>query len=293
MSTLYLPFEGARKADERTVVRPTSFIFTLYGDLVARSDGDGWLWIGGLIRIMGAFGVSAAAVRQAVSRMSRQGWLLARRAGNRAYYAVSDRGRRRIRELSPRIYGPVIHWDGRWRVLTYAIGEEHRKRRESLRKELSALGWGLLSPSTWISPADTLEAAREAAHTTQTLHAVALFESTYRGPLSDRELLERCWDVPAIASVYREFLARYAPRLAEERRTGSLGDREALLDRLRLVHDYRKFAYIDPGLPSELLPAHWPGTAAASLFREYYAALERKSQRYFRLCTTESNGATT
>ena len=50
------------------------------------------------------------------------------------------------------------------------------------------------------------------------------------------------------------------------------------------MHDYRKFAYLDPGLPSELLPAHWPGTAAAALFREYYAAIDVKSQRYFHLC---------
>ena len=87
---------------------------------------------------MASFGVSAAAVRQAVSRMSRQGWLAARRDGNRAFYSVTERGRRRIEELSPRIYGPVIEWDGRWRLLTYAIGEAHRKRRDRLRKELSA-----------------------------------------------------------------------------------------------------------------------------------------------------------
>jgi phenylacetic acid degradation operon negative regulatory protein len=267
------------------IARPNSFIFTLYGDIVARTAGDGSLWIGALIRLMASFGLSAAAVRQAVSRMTRQGWLVARRRGNRAYYAVTERGGRRIEELSPRIYGPVIEWDGRWRLLSYAIGEAHRKRRERLRKELGALGWAQLSPSTWISPSDTLVAAREAARTTQTLDAVNLFTSEYRGPLSDRALLERCWDVAEIASAYRTFIRRYEPRLRRERECSDLGDEAALVERLWLVYDYRKFAYIDPGLPSELLPAHWPGTAAAALFREYYALLEQKSQRYFHLCT--------
>jgi len=269
----------------RPVARPASFIFTLYGDMVGRLTADGSLWIGALIPLMASFGVSAAAVRQAVSRMSRQGWLVARREKNRAFYSVTPRGRRRIEELSPRIYGPVIEWDGRWRLLSYAIGEKHRKRRERLRKELAALGWALLSPSTWISPSDTLEAAREAATATRTLDAVNLFSSEYRGPLSDRELLERCWDIEAIASAYRAFIARYEPHLARERERHDLGDEAALVERLWLVHDYRKFAYIDPGLPSELLPAHWPGTAAAALFREYYALLDAKSQRYFHLCT--------
>lgn len=269
----------------RTVTRPNSFIFTLYGDMVHRGSGDGSLWIGALIRLMSSFGVSAPAVRQAVSRMSRQGWLVARRKANRAFYRVTERGRRRIEELSPRIYGPVIEWDGRWRLLTYAIGEAHRKRREQLRQELSALGWAQLSPSTWISPSDTLAAAREAALATGTLEAVNLFSSEYNGPLSDRALLERCWNVAEIAEAYRRFIAYYAPHLAREREREDLTDEGALVERLWLVHDYRRFAYIDPGLPSELLPAHWPGTAAAALFREYYAAIDAKSQRYFHLCT--------
>ncbi len=271
---------------DRQVPRPNSFIFTLYGDVVRRAPGDGSLWIGSLIALMSSFDVSPQAVRQAVSRMSRQGWLVAGRKGNRAYYRVTERGRRRIEELSPRIYGPVIEWDGRWRLLTYAIGEAHRKRREQLRKELAALGWAQLSPTAWISPSDTLSAARDAAAATGTLESVNLFTGEYRGPLSDRELLERCWDVDAIAAAYRSFIGRYAPRLQRERAGRDLSDEAALVERLWLVHDYRKFAYLDPGLPSELLPAHWPGTAAAALFREYYAALEQKSQRYFHLCAS-------
>ncbi|HEY6450754.1 MAG TPA: PaaX family transcriptional regulator C-terminal domain-containing protein [Candidatus Cybelea sp.] len=271
--------------DRRQVKRPISFIFTLYGDMVARLSTDGALWIGALITLMSSFGVSAPAVRQAVSRMARQGWLVARREGNRAFYSVTERGRRRIEELTPRIYGPVIEWDGRWRLLSYAIGEAHRQRRERLRKELSALGWAALSPSTWISPSDTLVAARDAARATRTLDAVNLFTSEYRGPLSDRDLLERCWNVAEIASAYRAFLDRYEPHLRRERERNDLTDEEALVERLWLVHDYRKFVYLDPGLPSELLPAHWPGTAAAALFREYYAAIDVKSQRYFHLCT--------
>lgn len=274
----------------RQVTRANSFIFTLYGDMVHRGGGDGSLWIGALIRVMASFGVSAQTVRQGVSRMSRQGWLRARRLKNRAFYTVTTRGRRRIEELSPRIYGPVIEWDGRWRLIGYAIGEKHRRRRERLRKELSALGWAQLSPSAWISPSDTLAAAREAARSTGTLDAINLFTAEYSGPLTDRELLERCWNVEEIAAVYRGFIERYRPRFERELEAGDLSDEDALVERLWLVHDYRKFAYLDPGLPSELLPAHWPGTAAAALFREYYATLDTKSQRYFHLCTQGTNG---
>jgi len=264
----------------RGVTRPTSFIFTLYGDMAHRLSGDGSLAIGEVVRLMAPFGISEAAVRQSVSRMSRQGWLVGRREGNRAFYAVTERGRRRIEELSPRIYGPVIEWDGRWRMLTYSVSEADRDRRDRLRKELAVLGWAPLSSSTWISPADGLAAAREAASAIGVLDAIDLFSASYGGPLSDRELLEKCWDLGAIAQAYRDFIARFEPHLARERDSSALTDEEAFVERLWFVHDYRKFAYLDPGLPSELLPPHWPGTRAAALFREYYAAIDSKSMRY-------------
>jgi phenylacetic acid degradation operon negative regulatory protein len=271
------------QVEERSITRPNSFIFTLYGDLVHRHLGDGSLAIGSLLRLMASFGLSDAAVRQAVSRMSRQGWLVAEKRGNRAYYSVTERGRRRIEGLSPRIYGPVIEWDGRWRMLTYSVAESDRDRRDRLRKDLTVLGWAPLSASTWISPSsDALDSVREVAEAAGVSESIDLFVGEYRGPRTDRELLSHCWDLDAISAAYREFIDRYRPRLEAERAKPSLSDEDAFVERLWLVHDYRKFTYLDPGLPSALLPAHWSGTVAAALFREYYAAIDEKSLRHFR-----------
>lgn len=265
---------------KRPVTRPNSFIFTLFGDVVEREGGDHSVALGSLIRLMGAFGVSEAAVRQSVSRLARQGWLVGQRRANRAFYAVTERGRRRIAELNPRIYGPVIDWDGRWRMLTYMVEESRRQRRDRLRKELAVLGWAPLGPSIWISPGDSLDAARSAAESAGAGDAVHLFLGEYRGPLGDRELVARCWNLDEIGRSYREFIDRYAPRLDRERASRGLSDEEAFVERLWLVHDYRRFTYLDPGLPSELVPAHWPGTTAAAIFREYYELLKMKSLRY-------------
>jgi phenylacetic acid degradation operon negative regulatory protein len=265
---------------ERPATRPTSLIFSLYGDLVHASgpQAEPALWLGTLVELMAAFDLSEAAVRQAVSRMARQGWLRTRRNGKRAYYAVTDRGRRRIEELSPRIYGPVIEWDGTWRLLAGTI--DGREARERLRQELRVLGWAPLSPAVWISPTDSLRSAAEAAERYGASRDAHLFVGAYEGPLSDRELVERCWDLPAVGQAYEQFIATYRPQLERELRTGAAGYRAAFAERLWLVHDFRKFAYLDPGLPSELVPAHWPGTIAAGIFREYYALLAHKAQRF-------------
>lgn len=266
----------------RPVTRPNSFIYTLFGDFVER-DGSlsRDLWVGGLIRLMGEFGLSEQAVRQAVSRMSRQGWLAAKRRGSRSYYALTELGRSRVQAISSRIYGPVVEWDGRWRMLTYSVAEVKRQGRDGLRKDLTVLGWAPLSASTWISPNDALDAARTAAETNGVLENVSLFAGEYAGPRKDRELLEECWDLPAIAAQYRDFIAEYEPKLRAERARASLTDDRAFVERMWLVHDFRKFTYVDPGLPSTLLPAHWPGTAAGAVFREYYALISKKAERFF------------
>ena len=274
----------------RQVTRPNSFIYTLFGDFVQRDPAAPHeLWVGGLIRLMGEFGLSEQAVRQAVSRMSRQGWLRAQKRGSRSFYALTDRGRRRVEAISPRIYGPVVEWDGRWRMLTYSVAEIKREGRDGLRKDLTVLGWAPLSASTWLSPHDALDAARSAAEANGVLENIDLFAGEYFGPHTDRELLERCWDLPAIAAQYRDFIARYEPRLQNERANRGMRDDEAFVERMWLVHDYRKFTYVDPGLPSTLLPAHWPGTSAAALFREYYALISNKAEYFFR--HARENGA--
>lgn len=268
--------------ERRPVTRPSSFIYTLFGDFVLRgSGGDGELWVGALIRLMAHFGLSEQAVRQAVSRMSRQGWLCSSRRGNRSYYRVTERGRRRIEAISPRIYGPVVEWDGRWRMLTYSVAESKREGRDGLRKDLTVLGWAPLSASTWISPNDALDGARTAASANGVLAEIDLFVAEHLGPRTDRQLLEAAWNLAAIANQYAEFVERYAPRLQAERDRDGSSDDAAFVERMWLVHDYRKFTYLDPGLPSTLLPAHWAGTAAAAIFREYYGVLSPKAERFF------------
>ncbi len=50
---------------------------------------------------------------------------------------------------------------------------------------------------------------------------------------------------------------------------------------VELVHDWRRFPFIDPELPTELLPDRWAGATAASTFHERHAAWSPAAQRWF------------
>lgn len=263
----------------RQITRPNSFIYTLMGDLVRYYGGE--IWIGSLTRLLAEFGLSEQAVRQAVSRMSRHGWITARKVGNRSYYAMTERGVERVDRVSRRIYLlPENEWDGKWRMLAYTVPERLRGGRDRLRKDLALLGFAPLSSSVFISPRDSLEAAREAAQAHLLTEYIDLFLAESRGPHGDRRIVERCWDLETIAREYGEFITAYERRL-EHLRANVLDDAQAFVEREWLVHDFRKFVYRDPGLPASLLAADWPARRAGILFREVYDLLKPQALRFF------------
>jgi len=262
-------------------MHPRAALFDVHGLFLREYRGE--VWVGTLLRLMEELGFSAEAVRVALSRMVSHGWLASRRIGRKSYYALTERSRRRLDEAAARIFAPEDgKWDGRWRILTYSVPEGRRADRDRLRRELTWLGFGPLSNSTWISPAPLFERAREVLEAQGLKEYVALFTAEHHGPAADLRLAEKCWDLAAINQQYGQFIGRLRPsRLAARQRRSPLPDNACFAEQVRLVHEFRKFLFIDPGLPASLLPRDWRGHEARRLFREYFGLLSPGSTRFF------------
>ena len=81
-----------------------SALFDLYGDhLRARSDAfRGQVPVAALVRMLAPLGVQAPAVRTAISRMVRQGWLEPVRLDGGPGYRLTDRARQRLDDAAAR-----------------------------------------------------------------------------------------------------------------------------------------------------------------------------------------------
>lgn len=265
-------------------MRPRSLMFTIFGEYVRHYGND--IWIGSLTQLLGAFGIREAAVRVAVSRMQRQGWIVGEKHGNRSYYSLTPKGRKRLDEAAERIYKFGAHrWDGRWYMVHFSIPEEERERRDELRKELQFLGFGMLTNGLWLSPNPILNHVRDYIEENALEPYVELFVAEHRGYAADRELVRRCWNLNEIEDAYWRFIAQFRPELERledfKRVGGALSDEEAFVLKTTLVHEYRKFLFVDPDLPEELLPDVWAGDEADALFGRLYQALHPQSIRYF------------
>jgi phenylacetic acid degradation operon negative regulatory protein len=265
-------------------MRARSMLFTLFGDYVRHYGGT--IWIGSLIALMAELGFSAQAVRAAVSRMGRQGWLTPRRVGRASYYLLTPRGRDRIEEAAQRIF--KLHperWDGLWRVLVVATGGRDRGHLAALRRELTWMGWAPLSRGVYLTPNDLLD------RTAALLERYGLgdrwesFTARHEGPAPDRSVVGRYWDLEAIDRAYGAFVDTWRPRLEEWRRAQSAGevpaDAASFREKTLLVHEFRKFLFVDPGLPQELLPPRWNGLEARAVFSASYHLLAEGAVRFF------------
>jgi phenylacetic acid degradation operon negative regulatory protein len=261
------------------IMQARSLLFDLWGDYIQHMGGE--VWTSALARYTAEFGISGVALRQALSRMVRQGWLRSRKVATRSCYSLTERGRRRIVEASRRVYTPVdAPWDGQWRILVYSIPEALRSKRDDLRTELAWTGFAPLAAGTWISPNPLEEAARELVRRYAIEHYATTFLAGHTGPETPRDLVRRCWDLAAICAGYDRFIAHWQPRMAEVQARPALAGDRCFVERIELVHDYRKFLFVDPGLPQELLPEGWRGLDARRLFQEYYGLLEPGARRF-------------
>ncbi|OIK10395.1 phenylacetic acid degradation operon negative regulatory protein PaaX [Bacillus sp. MUM 116] len=268
-----------------------SMIFTIYGDYIHHYGNK--IWIGSLIRLLKEFGHNEQAVRVAVSRMLKQGWVESEKIENRSYYFLTKQGINRIEEAGNRIF--KLHpseWDGKWRVLMYTIPEEKRQIRDELRQELLWSGFGSFSNACWISPNNLEKEVKLLIKKYDISEYVDFFVSEYIGPRDNPTLVERSWPLAEVVEKYEEFIIMYSKQFFANQEIinrGEMTDAQCFVERTKLVHEYRKFLFIDPGLPNDLLPENWNGNLAATLFNQYYQLLAEPASRFFESVFKENN----
>ena len=273
---------------DSSLVHARSALFDLYGDhLRARGARAP---VAALVRLLAPLGVHPPAVRTAVSRMVRQGWLEPVRIDGQPGYALTARARRRLDDAAARIYrtspdgtGPAgtngsSGWDRHWHL---GILREvpNARRREQLASQLAFLGWAPLSDGAWVG-------LRNDAEVDQILGVEGIAADRFRAPVDAGavEFARRVWKLDELGASYDAWLIE-AKALVDSAGDDT-SDEQAFAVRSELVHEWRKFLFLDPGLPAELLPDDWAGTRAAEYFDFHAERLSPAAGRFVDECLT-------
>lgn len=257
-------------------------MFDVYGGHLRVRGGAAT--VAALVRLLEPLGIAAPAVRTAVSRMVRQGWLRPVRLPDGAGYALTGRAELRLDEAGARIYRTrPSAWDGRWHVVIFDRPPA-RAEKDRLASSLRLLGYGPLGPATWIAP-------RPSAELSTLLDAEQASARTFHGRHDgdDAELAAAAWDLTALGAGYADFVRFWS---AECSGVDASDGPAAFAASQLLLHDWRKFLFRDPGLPPELLPDGWMGVAAADFFDLQTARLAPAATRFVDSCLRVDRNAT-
>ncbi|MFL6141042.1 MAG: PaaX family transcriptional regulator C-terminal domain-containing protein [Labedaea sp.] len=255
-------------------MRARSALFDVYGGYLRARGGSAAIAV--LVRLLEPLGFGAPAIRTAVSRMVRQGWLEPVRLTEGPGYALTRRAERRLDEAAARIYRTRSStWDGRWHVIALETLPS-RGDRDRLDSSLRLLGYAPLGPVTWIAP-------RPSQELSDVLAAEGLAASVFHGQHdgADAELAARAWDLDALGAEYADFVREWEPRISA---VDTSSPAEAFAASQQLLHAWRRFLFRDPGLPTELLPPDWPGSCAAEFFDQQTARLAPAAEEFLDRC---------
>ena len=263
--------QWARRSQALGVPSTRGYLLTVLGEFVLPVGGR--VWTAALLDSLGALGVEERTARQAVWRSAERGLLESERIGRRTRWALTDAARRLLTEGTRRIYS--LHreprpWDGRWLLLYVSVPESQRDLRHRMRTRLGWAGFASLGSGTWVSPwIDREIEAREVLNDLGLAAAAKSFIAKPGGIGDVNEMVSSTWPLGEIVAGYDAFLERFGP---EGLGSGPPADSgyDAFVNQVRLVHEWRRFPFLDPDLPGDLLPQDWSGYRAAELFHRLH-----------------------
>lgn len=253
-----------------------SMLLTVLGEFVLPRHETVWTQV--LLDVLGGLGIESKSARQALARTAAEGLLVSDRAGRRVRWSLSENGHRLLSAGAARIYGfgnPTEPWDGRWLVLLISVPEARRQLRHRLRTRLAWAGLGSPTPGVWLTP---YPAKQDEVSDVVLDLGLSGATSSFVGPFgaigTEREIVEQAWDLAEVEAAYEEFLDAFGG-------AAPTTPAEVLTHQIHLVHAWRRFPFLDPKLPPELLPERWAGTRAAELFDTLHARWNDPAQSHW------------
>ncbi|MFI5893485.1 PaaX family transcriptional regulator C-terminal domain-containing protein [Actinoplanes sp. NPDC051513] len=244
----------------------TSLLRTIVATSLRRLGG--WIAVADLITLMRAIDVPDPRTRNALSRLKAKGLLVPDSRGKITGYRLSEDAVPMIERGEQRLYRPrFMTRDGRWCLISYSVPEEQRDLRHQLRRRLSWIGCGSVSPALWICPGFLVDEVEEIlADLGLNARATVFLADEIRGDKPAPVAVALWWDLDAIRALHDDFLAAHADDV--QAAVKDPAPRRAFAVAIRGLDSWRPIPYVDPGLPDSLLPDDWPARRSLPLFEE-------------------------
>ena len=251
-----------------------SVLLTLLGEFVLPTPKG--VWQETLINALSALDYKTQAARQALARSVTAGWLRTERHGRRSRVFLTPETAAMLSAGAERIYGfgEPWKWEGHWLLVVLRVPEERREIRHQVRTRLAWEGFGSLGGGLWISPHVEREEGLRDMTGDESVAELLTFHAEMGAMGEPARVIADAWDLERVAEAYRGFITQFG-------RLRPKSPEATFRAQALMVHAWRKFPFLDPDLPEEMLPPGWPRSRAHDVFRERHALWHESAQEYF------------
>jgi phenylacetic acid degradation operon negative regulatory protein len=139
----------------------------------------------------------------------------------------------------------------------------------------------MVAPGVWIVPAHPQDTTAGTLRRLGLDSYADLFHADYLAFGDPAGQIRRWWDLGSLEDLYESFIQAHEPTLRRLEQNGRpVSEHDAFGEYVRVLTDWRRLPFLDPGLPAELLPDGWIGIRAAEDFFALRALLEEPARGY-------------
>ena len=249
-------------------LRVWSVVISIFGDLVQPRKQT--ISVQELLSLTGHAGIEENAVRTALSRLAKEGWVERHKDGRHAYYGLSDTGKTLFFAATERIYShSFVSGSPQWNLGYFENPMSYAKDEIPLGFTLSK-HWQLIND--------------EDAHHFSDANNMLFPTSSVEAP--DWVLENLLPD--KLAKHYRDLLADIHPLIDHKEAIELMSPLSALTLRFLLIHAWRRMVLRHPLMPQGLLPSNWPGAICHDAIRSIYPLLVQQSELWWDVPTSQA-----
>jgi len=260
--------------------RVWSVIITLFGDAVVPRGGV--ISLTSIQEIFAHMQFEENAVRTAMSRLTKENWLIRTKEGRQSFYKLAPQGLGKFETATKRIYTKSTQdWSGEFDLVLMKSADA--RSRNTQKKQMLALGYGSPVADVYIKPGANELPLPADMNVISRLTCQAGEQNLLQG------LVSESWHMDELHAGYEAVIRMYEPVFDMLAIVEDLAPMDALVLRLLLIHDWRRVVLKDVELPDGLKPDNWPGERACDIVGALYHKLLESSEIQLDTCYASAN----
>ncbi len=165
-------------------------------------------------------------------------------------FKISKKGQQTLNSVLDYLHKSTLHWDGKWRFVSFSVPESNRSVRDKFRRTLDNMGIKMILNGLWVTPLDLKSEIIKAAKELGIFDSLLVIESSQILTGLSQEQFQRLWNFEKSRNQIYDFLRMSDEFLKQKNQDG--------FEIKKMIFRYALILANQPKIPIEQFPADWP-----------------------------------